>query len=157
MTTHAPSDPTSLEARVLRLEDLEEIRDVTARYGHSVSRGFAGRDLDWEAFANVFTDDAVWHSDFMKIHTEGREAIVENMHEQDKTIEASVHSFTNPVIDLAGDAATGSWVMPIGASHGGSNRSVFLCADFDYRRTAQGWRIAKADVTFAAALVVGGH
>ena len=153
MTTPDASTMSALESRVRRLEDLEAIRDITARYGHSVSRGFAGRGIDWALFSSVFTDDAVWNSEFMKIHVTGRDAIVEDMHKQDGT-GASVHAFINPVIDLDGDTATGRWVMPIGATQDDSNRSVYLCADLNYRRAEQGWRISEVDLKFATAVVV---
>lgn len=146
--------PAGIEERIRRLEDLEAIRDITARYAYAVSKGYAGRQVDYEALRSVFASDAVWHSDFMKLHQEGLDNILASLQEETAPVEISAHAFVNPVIDLDGDAAAGHWMMPVGSFHGGRTRAVFMAADFGYQRTPEGWRIAAADVSFAVMLAV---
>ena len=53
----------------------------------------------------------------------------------------SMHAFLNPVIDVDGDAATGSWLLWIASIFDGEPGAVYLSADLTYSRTAAGWRI----------------
>ncbi|MFC0040048.1 nuclear transport factor 2 family protein [Actinomadura rayongensis] len=151
---HAPErGAMTLEDRVRRLEDLEQIREVTARYAHATNRGFAGRTIDWDALETVYTEDSEWHSVDMDLHVSGRKSILDVLRKVAPTVDIAMHSFTSPLIDLDGDTATGRWIMPIGSVHGGQLRSVFMDAAFTYQRTAAGWRISRTDVSFALMLV----
>jgi ketosteroid isomerase-like protein len=147
---------SGLEERIGRLEDLEAIRDVTARYANAVNRGYEGKKIDYAALSSVYTEDAVWRSASMNIHEEGRDNLIASLRQQEPLVEIALHGFVNPVIDLDGDTATGQWVMPIGSFHDGKSRAVFMSSDFGYRRTADGWRIASVDVSFAVMLAVLG-
>lgn len=143
---------SSVEERLRRLEDLEQIRDVTARYADATNRGFGGRTIDWDALEQIYTDDAHWFSGFMGMDVTGRQALLDVLRTQEHAVDRALHSFTNPVIDLDGDTATGRWSMPIGSVHDGLDRAVFLSADFGYRRTETGWRIASVEVDYVTML-----
>jgi hypothetical protein len=67
---------TTLAQRVQRLEDIEAIKDVTARYATAVNKGWNGKTLDLEAIPSIFTADARWESRDMGIVTGGLGAIV---------------------------------------------------------------------------------
>lgn len=145
---------SGIEDRVRRLEDLEAIRDVTARYADAVNRGYSGKVIDYDAMAAVYADDAVWRSPSMNIREEGRDNIIASLRQQAPTVDTAIHGFVNPVIDLDGDTATGRWIMPLGSVHDGKSRVVFMSSDFGYRRTAGGWRIAAVEVSFGVMVAV---
>ena len=66
----------------------------------------------------------------------------------------SMHSFTNPVIDIEGDKATGNWLLWIGSSrNGGTPNEVFMSEDVTYVRTSEGWRIKMVDIRFGMMLL----
>src|SRR5690349_12067713 len=52
----------TLQQRIQRLEDLEAIRDLTARYADAINKGWNGKTVDLDAVAQVFTTDASWES-----------------------------------------------------------------------------------------------
>lgn len=145
---------STVEDRLRRLEDLEEIRDITARYANATNRGYGDKTIDWETLGRIYTEDAHWCSAFMGMDVTGRDAIVETLRSQEGRIDAAIHSFTNPVIDLHLDEATGEWSMPIGSVHDGADRAIFLAARFGYRRTPDGWRICSVDVDYVTSLVL---
>ena len=62
-------NPEALERRVQRLEDLEAIRDLKARYAAACDNGY-----DADTLAAMFTEDAVWDGATLGRHV-GREAI----------------------------------------------------------------------------------
>jgi hypothetical protein len=139
------TEPT-LARRVQRLEDIEAIKDVTARYATAVNKGWNGKTLDLEAIPSIFATDARWESSDMGIVTEGLGAIVAGLPEHTAMVQFSMHTFLNPVITVAADAATGSWLMWVASIIGNDPRAVYLSADLTYARTDQGWRIHGVEV-----------
>ena len=59
----------SLEAKIQRLLDIEDIKQLKARYAIACDD-----DYQPDALAELFTEDAVWDGGFMG-YAEGREAI----------------------------------------------------------------------------------
>ena len=96
-------DTTALEQRITRLEDIEAIKQLKARYSHICD------DLhNPDTIASVFAEDAIWESaDFGKAtgHQEIRE-LFQNFRD---TFSFSQHNMMNPVITVDGDRATGIW------------------------------------------------
>lgn len=143
----------TLEARIQRLEDLEDIRNITIKYAQNINKGWHGRDVNPDAMPDIFTDDVIWESSDMGIRAEGLKAIMEGLVEETAINEFSMHTFVNPVIELDGDSAKANWLMWIGAKSHGAPRSVYLESDFAYRRTGDGWRIAAADMKVGMVLI----
>jgi hypothetical protein len=85
------SEATTLEARIQRLEDMEEIKKLTATY-----------------------------------------------------------SFTNPIIDIDGNTATGTWLLWVAGTNGDDGTEVFQSEDLIYARTPEGWRIKSLNLHFGA-------
>jgi len=150
MTEPTLTEPTltepTLAQRVARLEDIEAIKGVTARYATAVNKGWNEKTLDLEAIPSIFATDARWESREMGIVTEGLDAIVAGIPEQTAMVQFSMHTFLNPVITVAADTATGSWLMWIASIIGNDPRAVYLSADMTYTRTEQGWRIHGIEV-----------
>jgi SnoaL-like protein len=141
----APAGPT-LEQRIKRLEDLEAVRDVTARYAAAVSKGWNGKTVDLAAIGSVFACDARWESRDMGLAADGVDAIIASLPRSTSMVEFSMHAFLNPVLTLDGDTASGSWLLWIASVIGQDPRAVYLSADMTYTRTDQGWRIQAVDV-----------
>jgi hypothetical protein len=74
------TEPT-LAQRFQRLEDIEAIKDLTARYATAVNKGWNGKTLDLEAIPSIFATDARWKSRDMGIATEGLDAVVAGLPE----------------------------------------------------------------------------
>jgi len=150
MTEPTLTEPTltepTLAQRVARLEDIEAIKDLTARYATAVNKGWNGKTLDLEAIPSIFATDARWQSRDMGIATEGLDAIVAGLPESTAMVQFSMHTFLNPVIVVDADTATGSWLMWIASIINDDPRAVYLSADMTYTRTDRGWRILGVDV-----------
>lgn len=136
----------TLARRVRRLEDVEAIRDVTARYATAVNKGWNGKTVDLDAIPSIFTTDAHWASPDMGIETEGLDAILAGLSEHTAAVQFSMHAFLNPVITVDADTATGTWLMWVASIIDDDPRAVYTSADMAYTRTADGWRINGIEV-----------
>lgn len=98
-------DSSAIEARLLRLEDVEAIRRLKADYGAACDD-----DHNGDRVAALFVSDGTWHSSNSHLCT-GHDAIRDYMFgiRASGRIRHSTHMFTNPVIDVEGDDAAGSW------------------------------------------------
>jgi glyoxylase I family protein len=97
------TDPVALRLR--ELEDVEAIRRLKAAYGKACDA-----DHDGDAVCALFVPDGVWATT-MNQRCEGHAAIREHfgrIRASGRMIH-STHMFTNPVIDVRGDEATGTW------------------------------------------------
>ncbi len=96
-------DQSSLEARITRLEDIEAIRQLKARYCE-----ICDDDHNPDLITTIFTEDGIWEGDGIgrsEGHAEIR-ALFENFQ---KMISFSQHMVQNPIIEVAGTTATGRW------------------------------------------------
>lgn len=88
---------SGLEARLRRLEDLEEIRQLFVDYGFLLDRG------DYAAYAQLFVEDGEVMLGPMG-RAKGRQEI-EAMMTRLGSPDASVHLITSPIVTLDGDKA----------------------------------------------------
>ena len=98
----------SLEERISRLEDIETIKNIKAKYA-----GYCDSGYNAEGLASLFTEDAIWESNaFGTYH--GKQEIY-NFTDQigKKEILWALHFMICPVVDVApgGQSATGSWYL----------------------------------------------
>lgn len=126
------------EVSVKRLLDIEAIRALKYRYAQLCDDGYPADEL-----AELFTADAVWHGDPLGKY-EGREAIRAFFAATPEMLLFAAHYLTNPVIEVAGDTATGSWYLwePLVARR--TSQAYWLMARYAdvYRREADGWKFA---------------
>jgi uncharacterized protein (TIGR02246 family) len=93
---------TGLEARVARLEAIEQIRLLKLRYAELCDRSY-----DADRLADLFTEDAVWDAGD-RGHAEGRAAIRELWAGMGAGIPFGVHFITNHAVQVHDDdRATG--------------------------------------------------
>ena len=129
-------DMTELQQRITRLEDIEAIKQLKARYSHICD------DLhNPDTIASVFAEDGIWESeDFGKAvgHQEIRDLFkgFRNM------FTFSQHNMMNPVIEINGDRATGIWYImgPWTLKAGDKETWMALRYDDDYVKTNGEWK-----------------
>ena len=128
----------TIEAGVQRLLDIEAIRALKYHYARLCDNGYPADEL-----AALFTADAVWHGDPLGRY-EGREAIRAFFAATPDMLLFAAHYLTNPLIEVDGDTATGSWYLwePLVARQ--TNQAYWLMASYAdrYRREADGWKFA---------------
>ncbi len=129
-------DITELEKRVTRIEDIEAIKQLKARYceicddAHNPDR-----------VTSVFVEDGIWESeDFGK--AEGHEAIRELFRGFQKTFSFSQHNITNPIIEVDGDRAKGVWYImgPWTFAENNEEKWMALRYDDDYVKVNGEWK-----------------
>ena len=112
----------SLEARMKRLEDIEEIKRLMNLYCyHADNRDGA----NWSA---VFTEDGVFETDIYGTY-KGRDTIEALEHRS-----FAIHYNNNPIIDIDGDSAVGKWLLLMPCSfdeEGGGKRAVWAAAKYE--------------------------
>ena len=136
MTDHL----AALEARLQRLEDLEEIRRLKHRYWRCL-------DLKlWDEMATCFTEDAEASWGEGRYHFEGREQILGFLRRALGVESGSitVHQGHHPEIDFVEpNRARGRWslynYMMVASRDRGVREVAFY--DDEYLRTDAGWRI----------------
>jgi uncharacterized protein (TIGR02246 family) len=93
----------SLEARLQRLEDVEEIRELLVEYARCLDAG------DYAGYADLFTEDGVLAAQLGE--AKGREAIRELLEDRlrgggDRALRTAFHVIGQPVIRVDGDRAS---------------------------------------------------
>jgi uncharacterized protein (TIGR02246 family) len=132
-------DATELERRVRVLEDIEAIKRLKHRYADACDRGY-----DADALAELFAEDAVWDGGLFGRH-EGREAIYEFFQGVSSDIVFALHYMMNPIIDVAGDRATGTWYLFQTCTFAQGNTPIWGAARYDeeYVRESDGWKFRR--------------
>jgi len=135
-------DPTSLEARVARLEAIEDIRAVLHDYCHFYDTGWDGAGRDPDRVAALFTEDAIWDAGTIA-PARGRAAIRDWCATYGHAAGMSVHIMMNPKIEVDGDRATGAWtgLCPLVSPE---NEALWIGGRYlcDLVRAPDGWKIA---------------
>ena len=96
-------DLEGIERRLTRMEDIEAIKQLKARYCE-----ICDDDHNPERIASVFAEDGIWES--AEFGTAKGHADIRKLFQGfQKLIEFSQHNVMNPIIDVQGDRATGEW------------------------------------------------
>lgn len=98
-------EPSDMHRTLEYLLDLEELRNLKARY-------LRLRDLQrWEEWAELFTDDFTFESDYFPEKLQGRDAFVDGVR-RGMSDKRSIHMCHTPELRLTGrDSATGTWSL----------------------------------------------
>ena len=137
-----PLDQQQITEKLLWLADIEEIKQLKARYAAACDD-----DYDADVIADLFTEDAVWEGGMMG-HAETREGIRTFFQNASKVVSFAVHGLGNPIIEIDGDTATGRWYLHQPMTLAGSESSYWFCAQYrdQYVRTPLGWRFQNVRV-----------
>lgn len=136
----------TLEQRVRRLEDREEIGELIARYGFEIDE----RNLP--GIADLFTADAVVRSSDGVMQAEGREAVIEQFHGRFSVLGPSNHFTHDRVVTFDPtdpDRATGLVISHAEMTREG--KAMLACIRYydEYRRCADGrWRFRERLLSF---------
>jgi uncharacterized protein (TIGR02246 family) len=133
-------------AKLVRwLADIEAIKQLKHTYC-----GFCDAGYDADGIASLFTEDAVWDGGPMGTH-DGREAIRTFFQGSSKRVPFALHMVVNPIIQVDGDTATGSWYLwqPMVYALPEGEHAYWMSARYDdrYRRTPQGWQFERVAIT----------
>lgn len=142
----------SLEDRVWALEQRERIKELKYEYARLID------EREWEPWVDLFTDDAV-----CKYEGWGEFQGIENVREfatdvLDPYFEYTAHLMQQPVIDVDGDTATGTWYVeiyyacPDGTAGWRQGRY-----DDEYRLDGGQWRISRLSHEFHALARLAGE
>ena len=96
-------DLNDLARRITRLEDLEAIKQLKARYCE-----ICDDDHNPERITGVFTDDGIWEGRGIG-RAEGHAAIRTLFARFRELMSFSQHMVMNPIIEIEGDRAHGTW------------------------------------------------
>lgn len=132
-----------IERRLKILEDIEAIKKLKARYCASCDDHF-----NPDAIAALFTEDAVWDGGIMG-RAEGREKIRRFFTRTPEVMPFAVHMVLNPLIEVEGDAAKGTWYLLQACTHAPENRAVWGSARYDetYVRVGSEWKFKTLKLT----------
>jgi ketosteroid isomerase-like protein len=134
----------SVAARIERLEAIEAIRVLKARYADVCDTGY-----DPVRMRPLFTDDAVWDGGPRFGRHEGVDAVCDFFAGVSSLITWALHYMIAPVIEVADDGATatGSWYLlePCTMTTDDGPRAMLLMGRYAdrYRKTPDGWKIAE--------------
>jgi hypothetical protein len=139
------SELEELRAAVGELRDIEAIKTLKARYCHLVD---AGR---WDELAELWTEDATCDYGFFGAY-DGRDEIVNRFFRE---LVASASSFNahmvhNPLIELDGDRAKGTWYLTAQTTNQPSNRAVWVMGLYrdEFERIDGSWKIRSLEFEF---------
>jgi hypothetical protein len=142
-------DASGIEQRLRRLEDVEEIKKLKARYCEACDGGWDGRaSHNTDKIVALFAEDGIWDGGVYG-NREGR-AQIREYYQSNPEVPFAFHLLTNPIIEVTGDRATGNWHLMICLTQ--ADRTAVLIAgvfDDEYTRTAEGWRIMRSRFSLA--------
>jgi ketosteroid isomerase-like protein len=132
-----------LEARLRRLEDIEAIKQLKARYA-----AYCDDDYDAEGIAALFTEDGIWDGGPMGCYN-GKQAIRDFFSTTNQVVPFAIHHVTNPLIEIDGDRATGRWYLWQPCTFAEGNQGLWMAATYDdvYRRDGDAWLFEHVTIT----------
>jgi len=138
-----PYEPTEIAAQVQWLVDIEQIKQLKARYAAACDN-----DYDPEAIAALFTEDAVWDGGMMGF-AETRQGIFDFFQAASSLVGFAVHGLSNPIIEVDGDTASGTWYLTQPMVMKGTTSAYWFSACYadTYIRTADGWKFKHVKIT----------
>ncbi|WP_198153926.1 FAD-dependent monooxygenase [Catenuloplanes japonicus] len=142
----------TVEERLRRLEDLEELRTLVSRWAWIVDSGWPGKQVQADRLREIFTEDVEWSmTGGTPQQGQGVDLLISGVREQ-VVHDVSQHAYLNPIIAVSGDTAAGAWQMRIATSSDDRARQVFGILEATFRRTDAGWRISRGTVHSALAI-----
>jgi ketosteroid isomerase-like protein len=129
----------TLEDRVRRIEDIEEIRGLRFQYHQFINDGHFDR------FTELFTDDADVKLDYFS-HFRGKKEIEAGFSGIPGKVDILLQFTHNHMVDVQGDRATG--LSYFEARYGKEGTSYLVAGRYDevYVRQADRWLIKSTDV-----------
>lgn len=142
------SNTTGIEAKLQRLQDLEDIKTLKYRYSYGANI-IDGKSGDLRAFAALFAKDGTFDVG-MGIAT-GPAEIEKMMQSLTTQWQCAMHYMMNPLIELKGDRANGTFTGLFAFTSQKNPRPIWLSNIYadTYVRTPDGWRFQSVTVKTA--------
>jgi len=123
-------------------------QDITARVEIEALRGEftdAGMMRDYDRFASLFTQDAVWRIPAVDVEFAGRAEIRAGIERLGEDLWEYLVQATHPgTIQLDGDTASGrAYVLTFGNMRNGSSHLNYSVYHDRYQRTPDGWKFTE--------------
>ena len=127
---------TELEKRVTQNEDVEAIKQLKARYC-----AVCDDNHNTGTITTLFVEDGIWEGAGLGAH-QGHDAIRALFKSFQERISFSQHNVMNPIIEVQGDRAHGSWYLLGPFTFRKGNRAVWLAARYedDYVKVNGEWK-----------------
>lgn len=133
-----------LHIRLRRVEALEEIRLLKARYCDLCDDGYPAEEL-----CALFTADGIWDGGEMGVFT-GRQALAGFFNNMPNVMSFAIHHVTNSAIEISADAksAQGRWYLLQTATLSATGQAVWLAARYhdELIYADGGWRFQKVQL-----------
>jgi hypothetical protein len=131
-----------IEKRLNALEGVEAIKRLKARYS-----AYCDDNYNPDKLATLFAEDAVWDGGDFGRH-EGREAIRQFFSGAPEALPFAVHMVMNPVIEVDGDTAKGTWYFLGALTVADGNQALWtsLWYDEEYVRVDGEWKFKRLKV-----------
>ena len=125
-----------LEKRITVLEDIEAIKKLKARYCE-----VCDDNHNPDKITTLFAEDGIWEGAEQGTH-EGHAAIRKLFESFRDRISFSQHNVMNPIIEVSGDRAKGSWYFLGPFTFRKGNRAYWLAARYqdDYIKVNGEWK-----------------
>ncbi len=135
------SDMATIEERLKRIEDIEAIKQLKARYA-----AFCDDNYNPEGIASLFIEDGIWDGgDLGK--AEGHAAIVKFFQAAPSAFSFAIHNVMNPIIEVDGDLASGRWYLlqPLTRKSRNGETAMWLAGRYedDYVRVGNQWKFKR--------------
>ena len=132
-----------LERRIKNLEDIEEIKALKARYC-----AYCDDSYDAEGIAGLFTEDAVWDGG-IRGRADGRQAIRDFFVQASQRLPFAIHMVMNPIIEVDGDTAKGSWYLFQACTYAEGDQAVWGSGRYEeeYVRVDGKWMFQNLKLT----------
>ncbi len=137
MANTTSAGTSELEERMTRLEDLEAIKQLKARYCE-----ICDDDHNPDQITTIFADDAIWEGRGIG-RAQGHPEIRKLFEGFRKAISFSQHMVMNPIIEVAGEQAQAKWYFFGMFTYYEGNQAKWMSARYheDYRKVDGEWKI----------------
>lgn len=129
--------PATLEEKVQRLTDIEDIKILKLKYARHCDDNY-----NPEGIASCFTENGIWDGGPLG-YAECHEGIKAFFTASPQLVSFAAHYTTNPIIEIDGDTATATWYLwqPMVLVEG--QQAMWLIAHYHdrYQRGSDGWLI----------------
>lgn len=152
----------TLEQALQLLRDTEEVKNLKAEYCY-LADGIPSldvnkpRQIDCDKFADLFADDAVFHTSAGEV-VKGKDRIRE-YGRSFQALPLALHIIATPQIQVDGDTATGRWhgIVPLITAVDKVAALMVVRYEDEFVRTKNGWKIKsiKAEQYFSSPLDQG--
>jgi ketosteroid isomerase-like protein len=133
----------TLEERIRKLEDIDEIKQLKARYAAACDNNY-----DADTITVMFTEDGVFDAGELG-KAEGREELRAFFRRVPESTSFALHYILNAIIEVDGDRATGKWYLLQPTTLIKGNQAIWFAATYDdeYKRVEGKWRFRRVNVT----------